>query len=88
MAGTITRETKVALGLILTVIGVGFASTWKVSAAVAKVEQRLAEVETDRYTLSAASEQALRTAMENPGLRVPDPRNPGQVFVVRDAASH
>lgn len=37
----------------------------------------------DRYTLTAASERALRTAIENPGMRVPDPRDPNTIIVVR-----
>lgn len=37
----------------------------------------------DRYTLTMAAENALRTALENPGMRVPDPRNPGSVIVVK-----
>lgn len=41
------------------------------------------DASTDKYTLSAASENALRTAIENPGMRVPDPRNPSDIFVVR-----
>jgi len=36
----------------------------------------------DRYTLTAASEKALRTAIENPGMRVPDPRDPSEIITV------
>lgn len=41
----------------------------------------------DRFTLSAASEAALRQAIENPGYRVPDPRDPSKVIVVREGTS-
>ena len=45
------------------------------------------DVTADRYTLTAASEKALRTAIENPGMRVPDPREPSKIIMVRDAVS-
>jgi hypothetical protein len=35
------------------------------------------------YTLAAASEQALRMAIENPGMRVPDPRDPQRIIEVK-----
>jgi hypothetical protein len=41
----------------------------------------------DRYTLTMAAENALRGALANPGVRFPDPRNPGQFFVVEKTAS-
>lgn len=39
-------------------------------------------VKTEYMSLALASEQALRTALANPGLRVADPRNPGKYFFV------
>lgn len=45
----------------------------------------LDEVKSNSYTLSKASEQALRTAIENPGFRVPDPRDPNKIIVVFSA---
>jgi hypothetical protein len=36
----------------------------------------------DRYTLTAASEDAFRHAIANPGVKVPDPRHPGDFIVV------
>lgn len=38
------------------------------------------------YSLAGASETALRTAIENPGFRVPDPRDPAKVIVVSASA--
>lgn len=43
-----------------------------------------AQMKDDRYTLTAASEKALRTAIENPGMRVPDPRDPDKIISVRE----
>ena len=48
----------------------------------AMIEQ-LDDAKDERYRMTNASEDALRMAMENPGLRVPDPRNPGRVLVTR-----
>lgn len=52
----------------------------------ADVNKRLADSEAkfeDYYSLTKASEQALRTAIENPTLRVPDPRDPRTIIQVR-----
>lgn len=35
----------------------------------------------ETYTLPMAAEQALRMALENPGMKVPDPRDPNQMLV-------
>lgn len=39
-------------------------------------------LKTTAYTKAEASELALRTAIANPGLRVPDPRESGKIIVV------
>lgn len=49
---------------------------------MAKVQEKLSAMLEDRYSLPMAEADALRQAIENPGHRVPDPRNPGQVIVV------
>ena len=36
----------------------------------------------DRFSMTAAAEAALRQAIENPGMRVVDPRDPTKVIVV------
>lgn len=36
----------------------------------------------DRFTLTMKAEDALRTAIANPGLRIPDPKNPGKYLQV------
>ena len=55
------------------------ALTVRLDAMIAQLE----EAKDERYRMTNASEDALRMAMENPGLRVPDPRNPGRVLVTR-----
>lgn len=49
------------------------------------IYQDVRDLKADRYTLPMASEDAMREALANPGHRVPDPRNPGQYFVVEEA---
>lgn len=93
---TITPQSKTTLGLAATIVSVGMGSTWLVARAIGDVKTEVAskvgaidtsingikaEVE-NRITIAAASEQALRMAIENPGMRVPDPRDPNRIIVV------
>ena len=93
---TITQNTKVTIGLVGSVLVVGIGATWTLATVIVNqfsgirseittLNTGLEQVKTDLYTLTAASETALRTAIENPGMRVPDPRSPGKVFVVDTA---
>lgn len=66
----------------VSIIGTATSATWYLSAKINTFEHRMLVVETDRYTLTMASERALREAIENPGLRVPDPRDPNKIIVV------
>lgn len=43
---------------------------------------RLEDLKAGSYTVAAAAEHALRTAMLNPGMRLPDPRDPRAVLCV------
>lgn len=45
-------------------------------------DQQIKSLMTDRFTLPMAAEVALRQAIESPGMRVVDPRDPSKVFVV------
>lgn len=92
-AMTLTQNSRVTLGVVGAILVVGIGATWTLATVVINqfssirseirdLTSGLEAVKVDRYTLAAASETALRTAIENPGLRVPDPRNPGKVFVV------
>jgi len=70
----------------VSIIGTALSATWYLSAKINTFETRMTDVERDvsydRYTLTMASEKALRTAIENPGIRVPDPRDPNKIIVV------
>ena len=66
----------------ISIIGTAMSATWYLSAKINSFEYRMETIESDRYSLTMASERALREAIENPGLRVPDPRDPTRIIVV------
>lgn len=72
-------------GDLLTIVAIlssAGAAVWRISTVLGHFENRIVELERDRYPLSVASENALRMAIENPGMRVPDPRDPNRVIHV------
>lgn len=66
----------VVLPILAAIIG----GTWKITRTLSKFESRIVELESDRFTLTAASEHALRMALSNPELVVHDPRNPSEII--------
>ena len=66
----------VVIPIVLAIIG----ATWKISRTLSLFETRIIELESDRYTLSAASENALRMALSNPTMVVHDPRDPSKII--------
>lgn len=84
----------VAVSSLIALIG----GVWKVSRVFAHFEKRWEGMEAkitamtdklgDSYTLTRASEVALRTAIENPSHRVPDPRNPHRVITVNHGGEY
>jgi len=46
------------------------------------IDGRVGDLEEDSFGVSKACELALRGAILNPGMRVPDPRDPSQVITV------
>lgn len=92
---TLTTDTKITIGTAVAVVTTSIAATWWFSQQLSqfrnelvtmsgRISQGEAEV-AKAYTLAAASEVALRMALENPGLRVPDPRDPSQLIIARRA---
>ena len=87
----ITEKTKVSLTIgagVALVLFVG-GGAWQASSFASGIEVELkrlrldlTQLSEDRFTVAMASEQSLRTAIANPGMKVPDPRNPGQYFFV------
>lgn len=80
---TVTQDTKVTIGTAVLVLVSLLTVGWRLNTEFSKLRTDLTAVQNDSYSKAAAAEQALRLAMENPGLRVPDPRDPTKVFEVR-----
>lgn len=81
----ISQETRVKIttGLLVSLCCAAVVFGWRGSELLSRIDTRISKVEQDRYSLTAASEQALRMAIENPGLGVPDPRDPNRIIVVK-----
>jgi len=85
------------MSICVVLVGTGWGAAWYIARTVTyfdegrkalqydvdAIRQSMALADADKYTLTAASEKALRTAIENPGMRVPDPRNPNVIIEVR-----
>lgn len=76
LAQTISQESGITIGLAVVVVS---CAVWIVNR-LSRIDARLSTLEEDHYTKAEAAENALRMALENPGLNVPDPRNPGQLL--------
>ncbi|MEM9019953.1 MAG: hypothetical protein AAGC44_05260 [Planctomycetota bacterium] len=74
MTISIDKDSRISLGLMLTLT---VPMLW-IAVKVHKIEAKQAQA----YTITQASEDALREAIANPGHKVPDPRDPGQLIVV------
>jgi len=86
----ITPNTKfyVTVGGAVTLLVAIISAVHLTTTILNSIDQRLAAVSAvakDAYPMAAASEQALRMAIENPGIKVPDPRNPRDIIEVRRA---
>lgn len=92
------NSTWVTLGAAGSAIGFAVICTWIVSNQLSDINRQFSAMQArmdsledsigDRFTVAKASEVALRTAIENPGMRVPDPRNPSEIIEVRGMAPH
>lgn len=82
LAGTeqIAPDTGIAIGLVGSGIVTVILCTWWMATKLNKIDSRLQDIERDHFTKSEAEAHALRMAIENPSIRVPDPRNPGKVL--------
>ena len=80
----LSKKTKVSLTLATTIsiVITLVTCTWKIAGVAERFEQRVTKLEKEHFTLAAAAEAALRFAIENPGMRVPDPRNPANIIQV------
>lgn len=92
----LSNDTKVTLGTAAVLVSISISATWWFSAQLADFKRELSvltgrivqnESELPKlFSLAAASEQALRMAIENPGLRIPDPRDPNRIIQARPLA--
>ncbi len=84
----LTPNTKFTIGISAACVFCLSAAgaVYKATNILNSIDQRLATVETgvnNGYKLADACEQALRMAIENPGFKVPDPRDPTRIIEVR-----
>lgn len=95
MSSTI-EESRVRLRTVViictSIIGglgsLGTAGVWRAASTLTEISRDIRDLKSNSITRSEASDLALRAAMENPGLRVPDPRNPSQILVVVKPGEH
>ena len=89
----VSEKTRVtlAIGALLSILGAIATGAWVVAGYAKDITYQISDLRRDvsklgseQFTVSMASEYALRDAIANPGRRVPDPRNPGQFFEVRN----
>lgn len=80
LAITISESTGLSIGLVVTVVATGVSCTVWITKAMARMTSRIERLEADHYTRSEAEAAALRMAIANPGMSVPDPRNPGKLI--------
>lgn len=80
----ISDTTGIALGVVGSMIATTCGATWIIARIIMQIRTELHELKQDHFGLAVASEQALRMAIENPGMRVPDPRSPSRVIVVEN----
>lgn len=79
----ISQESGLTLGLAVTIIG---CAIWivtrlnKIDSRITTLNERLVRIEVEHYTKVEAEAHALRLALENPNLNVPDPGNPGKLI--------
>lgn len=86
----VTSDTGVAVGLVVSLISAAVGCTWwlgrrlnKIDSAFMSLGGRLEAIEQrelDNYTLAQAEVHALRTAIANPAMKVPDPRDPSRII--------
>lgn len=86
----VTSDTGVALGVVVTVV----ACTWvmatkmsKLTSAMHSMKEDFDQMKAQTYTKAEAAEVALRTALMNPDMKVPDPRDPDKILGPNTEAS-
>lgn len=80
----LTLQWGTVIALIGSISGGVWWIAWLISGMARKVDSlvaRIEAIEANGYTMAHASENALRRAMANPGIREPDPRHHGKFII-------
>lgn len=67
---------------VVTIITFTVGCTVAIITYMSRIDHKLGELIEDRFGMARAAEVALREAIENPGFRKVDPRDPNNVIVV------
>lgn len=76
----------ITMGVAACVVVFAVVATWRVTSKLSSIDNNILSMRQEldnSFTLDKASEQALRMAIENPGMRVPDPRDPTKIIEVK-----
>lgn len=79
----VDRNSKIAITVSASALIAIFSLVMKAYGYMSDMQVTVEKLSVEGYTKTEASEQALRHAIANPGVKVPDPRNPGQYFHVQ-----
>lgn len=87
MATPLDKSAKISLVTAASIILFAITTTWNVSRNVEAAQNetkalkdRMTKLESEAYTIPMACEVALRTVIANPGMSLPDPRDPKQMI--------
>jgi archaeosine-15-forming tRNA-guanine transglycosylase len=76
----------ITMGVAACVVVFSVMATWRITGKLSSIDNNILSMRQEldnSFTLDKASEQALRMAIENPGMRVPDPRDPTKIIEVK-----
>lgn len=79
---TLDKNSSISLGSAAIVIVTVVSTTFWLNTRLGGIDAQITQLKSDQYTMAMAAESALRLAINNPGLKVPDPRSPGQIIEV------
>lgn len=80
---TFSLNDKITIGAAIAIMSTLFGGSYKMLSEMSALRRDITALQSNSYTPAMAAEQALRMAIENPGMRVPDPRDPNKIIEVR-----
>lgn len=87
LAEIVNEDTGISLGLLVSIIGgvaavtiAGISILWSIRARLGKLVADFKRLEEEQWTITQQCEYQLRLKIENPTMRVPDPRSPGKML--------